>query len=112
MKILICNVESFLLNYLPFKEKLVLVLCVSFAILILVTGIYDFLIVELMIGELVMTLGMFLMLLSAGLTPKLFFSPLTNIFKSEKPPTLGHTRVQQWLFLFGMFFCSLSLVIR
>jgi hypothetical protein len=112
VKILICNVESFLLNYLLFKEKLVLVLCVSFAILILVTGIYDFLIVELMIGELVMTLGMFLMLLSAGLTPKLFFSPLTNIFKSEKTPTLGHARVQQWLFLFGVFFCSLSLVIR
>ena len=104
--------ENLVLNHLPFKEKLVLVSCASCSILIFVVGIYYFFIVELIIRELIMTIGMCLMLLSAGLVPKLFFSPLINIFKLEKIPTLGHPRVQQWLFLYGVFFCFLSLAIR
>jgi hypothetical protein len=104
--------ESFVLNHLPLKEKLVFILCISFATLILITGVYDFLIVEFIVRELLMTIGVFLMLLSAGLMPKLFFSPLTNILKSESIPTIGSPRVQQWLSLSGVFICSLGLVWR
>ncbi|BAJ01351.1 hypothetical protein [Shewanella violacea] len=100
------------MNHLPVKEKTVLVLCVSFATLILVTGIYDFLIVEFIMRELVMTIGVFLMLLSAGLIPKLFFSPLTDILKSEGIPTVGNPRVQQWLSLSGVCLCSLGVIWR
>lgn len=104
--------ESFVLNHLPLKEKLAFILCISFATLILIPGIYDFLIVEFIARDLVMTIGVFLMLLSAGLMPKLFFSPLTNILKPESIPTIGNPRVQQWLSLSGVFICSLGLVWR
>lgn len=110
--LIIFNMESFILNHLPFKEKLVTILCFSFATLILTTGIYDFLIVELIIRELVMTTGVFLMLLSAGLIPKLFFSPLSDILKIEDMATVGKANVQQWFFLSGISCCSLSLVWR
>jgi len=52
--------ESFILNNLPLKEKLVFILCISFATLILITGIYDFLIDEFIAREIAMTMAYFL----------------------------------------------------
>lgn len=100
------------MNHLPLKEKWALIISVSLAVLILVTGIYDFLVVELMARELVMSVGVFSMLLSIGLMPKLFFTPVTHILKSGNIPTVGNPIIQHWLSLLGILLCSLSLVWR
>lgn len=104
--------ERFVLNHLLLKEKLAFILCIILATLILITGIYDFLIVEFIARELVMTIGVFFILLSVGLMPRMFFSPLTSILKSESIPTIGNPRVQQWLLLSGVFIFLLGLIWR
>jgi hypothetical protein len=104
--------ESLVLNHLPFKEKLASVLCVIFSFVILLTGLYDYLIVGLEIRELVMSIGVFLLLLSAGLTPKMFFSPLADIWKGEELPSIGSPKLPQWFSLSGIFLCTFGLVWR
>ena len=98
------------MSNLLFKEKLALIFCVGFASFVLITGIYDFLVVEQIVMELVATIGVFLLLVSAGLKPKVFFLPLSHIAKSEHIPTLGDPRVQRWLGLSGFFLCLFSVV--
>jgi len=104
--------ESLVLNHLSFKEKLASVLCVIFSFVILLSGLYDFLIVELEIRELIMSVGVFLLLLSAGLTPKMFFSPLADIWKGEEFASIGNPKIPQLLSLSGIFLCALGLVLR
>ncbi len=59
-----------------------------------------------------MTVGVFFLLLSAGLIPKLFFSPLKDIFKSKEISTIGNPKIQQWLSLSGLLLCTLGLLLR
>lgn len=96
--------------HLSFKEKIASVLCLTFSVIILCLGLYDFLNVDTEIRELILSVGVFLLLLSAGLTPKMFFSPLTEIFKGEAFPSIVSSRLPQWFSLLGIFCCGIGLI--
>jgi len=97
-------------SHLSFKEKIASVLCVIFSFVILCSGLYDFLIVDTAIRELILSFGVFLLLLSAGLTPKMFFSPFEEVFKGEAFPSIVNSKLPQWFSLFGIFCCGIGLV--
>lgn len=98
------------MSHLSFKEKIASVLCVIFSVIILCSGLYDFLFVDTGISELIMSVGVFLLLLSAGLTPKMFFSPLADIFKGEAFPSIANSKHPQWFSLLGILCCGIGLV--
>ncbi|MBW4965692.1 hypothetical protein KZZ04_04840 [Pseudoalteromonas sp. CR1] len=100
------------MNNLSTREQVAFTLCISFAFLLLISGIYDFLIIEFKAEDLIMSIGAFLMLLSLSLMPKIFFSPFADIFKSKKTPTIGISRVQQWLMFSGGLLCALGFTLR
>ncbi|MAD88426.1 MAG: hypothetical protein CMK64_01875 [Pseudoalteromonas sp.] len=98
------------MDHLSFKEKVASVFCVIFSFVILCSGLYDFLIVDTATRELILSVGVFLLLLSAGLTPKMFFSPLAEIFKGEAFPSIVNFKLPQWFSLFGILCCGIGLV--
>ncbi|KTF14543.1 hypothetical protein [Pseudoalteromonas sp. 10-33] len=100
------------MNNLSTRGKVALTLCISFAFLLLISGIYDFWIIEFKAEDLIMSIGAFLMLLSFALIPKIFFLPFADIFKSTDQPTLGNIKVQQWLMFSGVLFCALGFALR
>jgi hypothetical protein len=102
--------ESAVLTNLLLKEKIAAVLCIFSAILLLVTGVYDFFINEVAIQELVTTVGAFLLIFSVGLMPKMFFSPLTNILKPENIPTLVNPKLLLSLQFTGLLLCLVSVI--
>lgn len=94
------------------REKVAFTLCVSFAFLLLISGIYDFWIIEFKAQDLLMSIGAFLMLLSLALMPKIFFLPFADIFKSKETPTIGIPKVQQWIMFSGVLLCAFSFASR
>ncbi|ATG58271.1 MULTISPECIES: hypothetical protein [Pseudoalteromonas] len=94
------------------REKVVFTLCVSFAFLLLISGIYDFWIIEFKAQDLLMSIGAFLMLLSFALMPKIFFLRIADIFKSEESPTIGIPKVQQWIMYSGVLLCAFGFALR
>ena len=66
------------------REKVAFTLCVSFAFLLLISGIYDFWIIEFKAQDLLMSIGAFLLLLSLALIPKIFFLPFADILNQKK----------------------------
>ncbi|TMN82913.1 MULTISPECIES: hypothetical protein [unclassified Pseudoalteromonas] len=100
------------MNNLSTREKVAFTLCISFAFLLLISGIYDFLIIEFKAEDLMMSIGAFLMLLSLSLMPKIFFSPFADIFKSTDQPTIGNAKVQQWLMFSSVLLCAFGFALR
>ncbi|TMO68797.1 hypothetical protein [Pseudoalteromonas aurantia] len=105
------------MNDLRMREKAVLILCVCFATLLLVSGIYDFAVIAWQFSELMMSVGVFFLLIGIGLMARLFFMPLTSMtssinMASLKAITVGSPKIQQWVYLLGIFFCLFSLVWR
>ena len=104
--------DNLALKSLPLKEKLAVVLCVSFATLFLLAGIYHYLIANFIPRELLMAVGVCFIFFSAGLTPKLFFLPLTEVLKPEKISTLGNPKIQVSLGIIGFLFSTVGLIWR
>lgn len=100
------------MNQLPLKEKVASSLSFIIALLIVLTGIYDFLVIELQVRELIMSVGVFFLLLSVALTPKIFFSSLTDIFKGKEVPAIGNPQLAQSFSLLGIFLCAVGLLWR
>lgn len=100
------------MNQLPLKEKVAASISFVVALLIVLTGIYDFLVIELQIRELIMSVGVFFLLFSVALTPKIFFSSLTDIFKGEELPAIGSPQLAQNFSLLGILLCVIALLWR
>lgn len=97
-------------KYLSFKEKLASGLCAIISFLMLSAGLYDYLFVKRELRDLIMSIGVFLMLLSGVLTPKMFFSPISDIWKVEEFPSIVDPKIPQWLSLSGISLCAFCLV--
>ena len=94
------------------REKVAFTLCISFAFLLLISGIYDFWIIEFNAQDLLMSIGAFLLLLSLALIPKIFFLPFTDIFKSKETPSIGIPKVQQCIMFSGALLCAFGFALR
>jgi len=100
------------MSNLSTREKVAFTLCISFAFLLLISGIYDFLTIEFKAEDLMMSIGAFLMLLSFALMPKIFFLPFADIFKSAEIPTIGNAKVQQWIMFSGVLLSAFGFALR
>lgn len=93
---------------LSFKEELIMIFCVSFSIIILINGIYDFLIIETHIKELLTSIGLFMVIFSAGLMPKLFLLPIDQTLKPQTAPISGKPVLLQFLSFIGGMLCIIA----
>jgi hypothetical protein len=95
-------------NSLSFKEEFIMIFCVSFSIIILINGIYDFLIIEVRIKKLITSIGVFMVIFSAGLMPKLFLLPIDQILKPQTTSILGNPILLQYLSFIGGMLCIIA----
>jgi len=94
------------------KEKVLVCVCFTLAALLLVSGAYDFLIVEFVPAELVMSIGATLILIGMGFAPNMFFTPLNKDYLTKEAPSIVHPRVQQWFFFTGLSLSGLGMILR
>lgn len=104
--------ESLVLTKLSFKEKLALCLCILLLAIILSSIVYDFMLGDITIRDSFMSVGVFLLMLSAALTPKMFFAPLNAIWKGAEFSSIVNPKLNQWLCGTGLFICAFGLVWR
>lgn len=83
------------------RESVATALCFVIGFLFLSTGAYDFVYNGLHLIDLVTLFSIFLILVSLGLAPKFFFTPLNQLLSSSfRLPTLIKSTVQK-TFLFA-----------
>ena len=86
------------------RESVVTALCFVIGFLCLSTGAYDFVYNGLHLIDLVTLFSLFLVLVSLGLVPRLFFIPFNQLLSpSVKVPTLINRKIQKTLFFSGVF---------
>jgi hypothetical protein len=92
------------------KEKIAITACLFLVILMLSTRIYSFAFEQASLSDLISTIGASLIFLGLALTPKLFFTPVKQVFsKSYIVPVLISQRLHQVLVLSGCFLSVASL---
>lgn len=95
------------------KEKITITACILVAILNLSTRIYSFVFEQASLSDLLGTIGISLIFLGLALTPKLFFTPVKQVFsKSYVIPALISQRLHQVLMLSGCLLSTASLFSR
>lgn len=86
------------------KENSVSAIFFVIGLLCLSTGIYDFVYHGLHFIELISIFAIFLILISLGLVPRLFFIPFNQLLSpTVKVPTLINSKIQKTLFFSGVF---------
>tara|TARA_R110001583_G_scaffold41411_8_gene131806 strand:+ start:1630 stop:1944 length:315 start_codon:yes stop_codon:yes gene_type:complete len=95
------------------KEKMAITACLVVVILMLSTRVYSFTFEQASLSDLISTIGASLIFLGLALTPKLFFTPVKQVFsKSYIVPALISQRLHQVLVLSGCFLSVASLFSR
>ncbi|KZN31800.1 hypothetical protein N474_22645 [Pseudoalteromonas luteoviolacea CPMOR-2] len=85
------------------KETLATTLCITFAFLLLSTGLYDFFFNSYNFIELLNTCAVFCFLTGLGLSPKIFFTPIRQLLSASfvMEPIVS-PKLQQSLFYGGL----------
>tara|TARA_R110002050_G_scaffold12999_8_gene41861 strand:+ start:50 stop:364 length:315 start_codon:yes stop_codon:yes gene_type:complete len=95
------------------KEKIAITVCLVIAVLMLSTQIYSFVFEQASLSDLLGTIGTSLIFLGLALTPKLFFTPVKQVFSiSYIVPALISQKLHQVLVLSGCFLIIASLFSR
>ena len=95
------------------KEKIAITACLFVVILMLSTRIYSFAFEQVSLADLLGTIGVSLIFLGLALTPKLFFTPVKQVFsKSYVVPALISQRLYQVLVSSGCLLSVTSLFWR
>jgi len=95
------------------KEKIAITACLVVVILMLSTRIYSFVFEQASLSDLLGTIGASLIFLGLALTPKLFFTPIKQVFsKTYVVPALISQRLHQVLVLSGCLLSVASLFWR
>ena len=94
------------------KEKIVVTLCLTLAAVLLISGLYDFLIIEFAPVELITSIGASLLLIGIGLAPSIFFNPLNKDSLNTFPKAIVHPKIQQGLFYTGLGLSALGFIFR
>lgn len=93
------------------KENSVSAIFFVIGLLCLSTGIYDFVYHGLHFIELINIFAIFLILISLGLVPRLFFIPFNQLFSPTfKLPTRVNVKIQRTLFFVGVFLIFTCLI--
>ena len=94
------------------KEKIAVIVCLTLSAVILISGLYDFLIIEFAPVELITSIGASLLLIGIGLAPSIFFNPLNKDSLKVFPKAIVHPKIQQGLFYTGLSLSALSFIFR
>jgi len=100
------------MSNLLIKERLVMFFCWVSSLFFLSIGLYAFSYSVSSFSMLIMCTGFSLTLFSAGLTPKLFFMPLSLTLKKVQSPILFKTETQQLITLIGMLMAGVGVAIK
>ena len=103
----------YLMERVSSKEKIAITACLFVVILILSTRIFSFVSEQASLSDLLGTIGASLIFLGLALTPKLFFTPVKQVFsKSYVVPALISQRLHQSLVFSGCLLSVASLFSR
>ncbi|ESP92210.1 hypothetical protein N483_07740 [Pseudoalteromonas luteoviolacea NCIMB 1944] len=100
-----------MIKNLAVKEKIASLVWLVFALIILLSGIYDFIIVANQPLEMLKSCGVFVLLLSFALQPKILFIPLKESWKGNVDG-LVNIKIINSMYFVGIFIFLLALVLE
>ena len=110
---LLVQLGFYLMERVSSKEKIAITACLFVVILMLSTRIYSFVFEQASLSDLLGTIGASLIFLGLALAPKLFFTPVKQVFsKSYVVPALISQRLHQSLVFSGCLLSVASLFTR
>lgn len=99
------------MNSFTHREKAVFFVCAFVAILLLGNGIINFVANEITGWEFVNVLAVSLIFIGNGLSPKLFFTPLKQLFSATyKPETIVNSKLQQTILFTGLLIALICVI--
>ncbi|WP_286235383.1 hypothetical protein [Thalassotalea sediminis] len=100
------------MNSLATKEKVALFSCLLIAFALLIAGAYKFLLAHISGLALLNILGVSLIFIGTGCTPKLFFTPIKQLFSStHKQYTLINEKIQQSIVIIGLLLAMVAMLL-
>lgn len=93
------------------KERLVFLVCSLLSIIFLAKGILSYSSGSITNWELINIVAVFLIFLGVGLSPKVFFTPLKQLFSSSHlPQTVINRKLQQTILLSGLLLALICVI--
>ena len=99
------------MNSFTHREKIVFFVSTLVAITLLGYGIFNLVVNELPVWEFVNVLAASLIFFGTGLSPKVFFTPLKQLFSATyKPETIINSKLQQTVLFTGILIALICVV--
>ncbi|TMO56776.1 hypothetical protein [Pseudoalteromonas phenolica] len=97
---------------LPFKDKLVLILCSCISFIFFISGFLGFIASDSSVSDFAIFLGAAISIFCLGLNPKIFSLPLKFVLSQATSPILFKSSTLNYLFLSGLSLSVFGLIAK